>query len=44
MANPDQNVVVASPNQPLATNGGNAIIEGAMLAENQASAMRFTCG
>jgi NAD(P)-dependent dehydrogenase (short-subunit alcohol dehydrogenase family) len=44
MANPDQNVVVASPAGPLAANGGNAIIEPAMLAENQLSAMRFTCG
>jgi NAD(P)-dependent dehydrogenase (short-subunit alcohol dehydrogenase family) len=43
MAIPVQNVVVASPLQPLATQGGNALIEGAMLAENQASAIPFTC-
>jgi NAD(P)-dependent dehydrogenase (short-subunit alcohol dehydrogenase family) len=43
MANPDQNVVVASPLEPLATKGGNAVIEPAMLAENQVSAIPFTC-
>jgi NAD(P)-dependent dehydrogenase (short-subunit alcohol dehydrogenase family) len=42
MVNPDQNVVVASTLEPLATKGGNAIIESAMLAENRVSAMQFT--
>jgi NAD(P)-dependent dehydrogenase (short-subunit alcohol dehydrogenase family) len=41
MTNPVQNVVVASPVEPLATQGENALIEGAMLAENQASAIPF---
>jgi NAD(P)-dependent dehydrogenase (short-subunit alcohol dehydrogenase family) len=48
MREPDQNVVVGSPIdtplEPLATKGGNRIIEGAMIAENQASALPFTCG
>jgi NAD(P)-dependent dehydrogenase (short-subunit alcohol dehydrogenase family) len=42
MEDPDQNVVVASPREPLATQGANAIIEDEILAENQVSAVPFT--
>jgi hypothetical protein len=44
MEDPDQNVVVASPHEPWATKGGNALIEGLILAENRVSAVPFTCG
>jgi hypothetical protein len=44
MRNPEQNVVVASPHEPLATKGGNAVVEQQLLAENQISAVRFECG
>jgi NAD(P)-dependent dehydrogenase (short-subunit alcohol dehydrogenase family) len=44
MANPEQNVVVASRREPLATQGGNAIIEPQIIAENQSSAVPFKCG
>jgi hypothetical protein len=40
---PEQNVVVASPREPLATQGGNAIVEPAILAENKLSAIPFKC-
>ena len=38
---PDPSVVVGSPNEPLRTQGGNALIEPQLLAENARSAMRF---
>lgn len=41
MAGPEKNVVVASPREPLATQGANAIIESELLAENQMSAVPF---
>lgn len=41
MAEPELNVVVASPREPLATQGGNAFIEPGILAENQVSAVPF---
>lgn len=44
MAAPGQNVVVASPREPFATQGGNAIIEPQFIAENQLSAVPFKCG
>jgi NAD(P)-dependent dehydrogenase (short-subunit alcohol dehydrogenase family) len=44
MTTPEQNVVVASPREPLATQGGNALIEQQLLAENQISAVPFECG
>lgn len=43
MADPEQNVVVASPREPFATQGGNAIIRSAILAENRLSAVPFKC-
>lgn len=43
MADPEQNVVVASPHGPLATRGGNALIEPHFLGENMASAFPLTC-
>jgi hypothetical protein len=43
MNEPEQNVVVASPREPLATQGGNAIIEPAIISENQISAVPFKC-
>ena len=43
MADPEQNVVVASPHEPFATQGGNALVERAILAENQISAVPFIC-
>ena len=42
MKDPDQNVVVASPREPWATQGANAMIEDEILAENQSSAVPFT--
>ena len=41
MADPEQNVVVASPREPLATQGANALIEPQLLAENQIAAVPF---
>ena len=41
MAEPERNVVVASPRQPFATQGNNALIEGELLAENRMSAVPF---
>jgi NAD(P)-dependent dehydrogenase (short-subunit alcohol dehydrogenase family) len=43
MNEPEPNVVVASPREPLATQGGNAIIEPAIISENQISAVPFKC-
>jgi hypothetical protein len=43
MTNPEQNVVVSSPREPLATRGGNALVEAQLLAENATSAVPFTC-
>lgn len=41
MTDPKQNVVVASPRQPLATKGANALIEPQLIAENDTSAIPF---
>ena len=41
---PEPNVVVASPVEPLATMGGNAIFEPQIIAENGISAVPLTCG
>jgi hypothetical protein len=43
MADPEQNVVVASPREPLATQGANAVIEPQLIAENQSAAVPFVC-
>ena len=43
MAEPEQNVVVASPLEPLATQGANAVIEPQLIAENQIAAVPFEC-
>ena len=43
MAEPERNVVVASPQEPFATQGANAIVEGLIIAENQISAVPFGC-
>ena len=43
MVDPEQNVVVASPREPLATQGANALIEPQLLAENQIAAVPFEC-
>ena len=43
MADPVQNVVVASPREPLATQGGNSIINAQILAENELSAVPLRC-
>jgi NAD(P)-dependent dehydrogenase (short-subunit alcohol dehydrogenase family) len=43
MANPEPNVVVGSPREPLATQGANAIIEAQILSENQISAVPLKC-
>ena len=42
MSEPTPNVVVASPDEPLATQGGNPIIFPVALAENAESAAGFT--
>jgi short-subunit dehydrogenase len=44
MVNPEQNVVVASPREPFATQGGNALIESQIIAENLISAVPLKCG
>ncbi|MGH9582991.1 MAG: hypothetical protein ACRD4O_08665, partial [Bryobacteraceae bacterium] len=44
MTDPEQNVVVGSPREPLATSGGNALIEQQLFAENRNSAVPFQCG
>ena len=44
MADPPLHVVVASPREPLATQGLNAVIEPAILADNAASAVPLVCG
>jgi NAD(P)-dependent dehydrogenase (short-subunit alcohol dehydrogenase family) len=41
MTEPALNVVVGSPHKPLATQGGNVLIEQGMLDENQVSALPF---
>jgi 3-oxoacyl-[acyl-carrier protein] reductase len=41
MADPEQNVVVASPQEPFATSGDNALFTQQILAENQISAVPF---
>lgn len=43
MTEPEQNVVVASPHEPLAASGGNALVEQQLFAENQISAVPFEC-
>jgi NAD(P)-dependent dehydrogenase (short-subunit alcohol dehydrogenase family) len=43
MTDPEQNVVVASPDEPLATQGSNALIEAEIIDENRVSAVPFTC-
>ena len=44
MSDPVQNVVVGSPHEPLATQGGNALVEQELIAENQFSAVPFKPG
>src|SRR6266540_1353542 len=44
MTAPEQNVVIASPREPFATPGGNALMKQQLLAENQISAVPFECG
>jgi len=44
MTAPEQNVVIASPGEPFATQGGNALMKQQLLAENQISAVPFECG
>jgi NAD(P)-dependent dehydrogenase (short-subunit alcohol dehydrogenase family) len=44
MTAPEQNVVIASPREPFATQGGNALMKQQLLAENQISAVPFECG
>jgi NAD(P)-dependent dehydrogenase (short-subunit alcohol dehydrogenase family) len=44
MTDPTQNVVIASPREPFATQGGNALMKQQLLAENQISAVPFECG
>lgn len=44
MTDPEQNAVEGSPREPLATKGGNALIEQQLFAENQISAVPFVCG
>jgi 3-oxoacyl-[acyl-carrier protein] reductase len=41
VADPERNVVVASPREPFATEGGNNFIEGQLIAENDISAVPF---
>lgn len=41
MTEPELNVVVGSPKEPLATQGANSFIEDALLAENDVSALPF---
>lgn len=44
MNDPLQNVVVGSPREPLATQGGNALVEQELIGENQLSAVPFKPG
>jgi NAD(P)-dependent dehydrogenase (short-subunit alcohol dehydrogenase family) len=44
MADPERNVVVASPHEPFATEGGNAFLESQFFAENDISAVPFVSG
>jgi NAD(P)-dependent dehydrogenase (short-subunit alcohol dehydrogenase family) len=44
MTTPEQNVVIGSPREPFATEGGNALMKQQLLAENQISAVPFKCG
>ena len=44
MNDPVRNVVVGSPREPLATQGGNALVEQELVAENQISAVPFKPG
>src|SRR5438093_6725646 len=44
MTAPEQNVVIASPREPFATQGGNALMNQQHLAENQISAVAYECG
>jgi len=41
MTDPERNVVVASPGEPFATEGGNLFIESQLIAENGVSAVPF---
>ena len=41
MDDPEPNVVVASPKEPFATMGANAMVEPQILAENELSAISF---
>jgi hypothetical protein len=41
MSNPDENVAVASPSEPFASQGANALIEPQIIAENALSAVPF---
>lgn len=44
MNDPVQNVVVGSPHEPFATQGGNTLVEQELIAENQISAVPFKPG
>ena len=44
MNDPVQNVAVGSPREPLATQGGNTLVEQELVAENQMSAVPFKPG
>jgi hypothetical protein len=44
MADPERNVVVASPREPFATKGGNDFIESQLIAENDISPVPFVAG
>ena len=44
MTAPEQNVVIASPREPFATQGGNALMKQQLLAETRISAVPFECG
>ena len=41
MVEPELNVVMGSPDEPLATQGANSFVEGGLLAENRVSAPPF---
>ena len=43
MSEPEPNVVVASPDEPLATQGATELVNSIALAENEESAARFGC-
>ena len=44
MSDPVRNVVVGSPHEPLATQGGNTLVEQELAAENLISAVPFKPG